>query len=371
MTLTLAFQFRSSHSARTFISSKNSRGRRLAGLYLRPNNNHILGGYAMKITVILEMAVVALGAALSNPVVAQDKWPTRPIKLVVPLAAGGGVDLMARIIAERLSDQLGQRVIIENNGGAGGTIAAASVARAEPDGYTFIFQSVSSAVVNALVYKNLTYDPIKDFKPVTLAARFPLVGIVSPDLPVKNTSEFVALLKANPGKYSYGSSGVGTVPHLAAELFKSLAGVDMVHVPYRGNSAVMPDLLTGRIALVFDGIAPQIGNIKEGKVKALGVTTAERSKALPDLPAIGETVKGFEVPFWTAIYAPANTPQEVVDRLAAETAIAVKHPESVRRFADLGVEGVGSSPEELDRFWHQQLEFFGKIVKDANISLGQ
>ncbi|MEA2958386.1 MAG: hypothetical protein QOJ58_3892, partial [Alphaproteobacteria bacterium] len=172
--------------------------------------------------------VLALIAAASGSLSAQEAWPNRPIKLIVPLTAGGGVDMMARLTAQHLSDQLGQQVVVENQGGAGGTIAANAVARARPDGYTLIFQSVSSAVVNALVYKNLPYDPIKDLIPVTLAGSFPLVLVTNPELPAKDLGELIALLKANPGKYSYGSSGVGTMPHLAGELFKSMAGVDMV-----------------------------------------------------------------------------------------------------------------------------------------------
>lgn len=199
------------------------------------------------------LVVLALVAAASGELPAQEAWPSRPIKLVVPLTAGGGVDMMARLTAQHLSDQLGQQVVVENQGGAGGTIAANAVARARPDGYTLIFQSVSSAVVNALVYKNLPYDPIKDLIPVTLAGSFPLVLVTNPDLPAKDLGELIALLKANPGKYSYGSSGVGTMPHLAGELFKSMAGVDIVHVPYRGNSAIMADLLAGRVAIMFDG----------------------------------------------------------------------------------------------------------------------
>jgi tripartite-type tricarboxylate transporter receptor subunit TctC len=197
---------------------------------------------------------------------AQETWPNRPIRLIVPLTAGGGVDLMARITAQHLSDQLGQQMVVENEGGAGGTIAANMVAHSRPDGYTLIFQSVSSAVVNALVYKNLQYDPIKDLIPVTLAGSFPLVLIVNSHLPAKDLSELIRLLKADPGKYSYGSSGVGTMPYLAGELFQSMAGVDVVHVPYRGNSAVMVDLFAGRIAMMFTGPP---GNIQSGKVRAL------------------------------------------------------------------------------------------------------
>ena len=313
------------------------------------------------------LGTLALIVASCGSPSAQESWPNRPIKLVVPLTAGGGVDMMARLTAQHLSEQFGKQVVVENQGGAGGTIAANMVARARPDGYTLIFQSVSSAVVNALVYKNLQYDPIKDLIPVTLAGRFPLVLVANLDLPAKTLGEVIALLKANPGKYSYGSSGVGTMPHLAGELFKSMAGVDIVHVPYRGNSAVMADLLAGRVAIMFDGPPTQLGNIRSGNVRALAITSAERSPVLPDVPPIGDTLPGYAIPFWTAIFAPANTPKEIVHRIAAETKKAMQHPDVVRRNGEVGVVGVGSSPQELDRFWREQLDYLGKIVKDANI----
>jgi tripartite-type tricarboxylate transporter receptor subunit TctC len=310
---------------------------------------------------------LALVVAASGSLAAQEAWPNRPIKLVVPLTAGGGVDMMARLTAQHLSDQLGQQVVVENQGGAGGTIAANAVARARPDGYTLIFQSVSSAAVNALVYKNLPYDPIKDLIPVTLAGSFPLVLVTNPDLPAKDLGELIALLKANPGKYSYGSSGVGTMPHLAGELFKSMAGVDMVHVPYRGNSAIMADLFAGRVAIMFDGPPTQLGNIQGGKVRALAITTAERSPVLPTVPPVADTLPGYAIPFWTAIFAPANTPKDIVERIAAETRKAMQDPDVVRRYGDVGIVGVGSSPQELDRFWREQLDYLGKIVKGANV----
>jgi tripartite-type tricarboxylate transporter receptor subunit TctC len=313
------------------------------------------------------LGLLALMAASPGPLLAQEAWPNRPIKLVVPLTAGGGVDMMARVTAQHLSDQLGQQVVVENQGGAGGTIAANQVARARPDGYTLIFQSVSSAVVNALVYKNLPYDPVKDLIPVTLAGRFPLVLIANPDVLAKDLGEFIGLLKANPGKYSYGTSGVGTMPHLAGELFKSMAGVDIVHVPYRGNSAIMADLFAGRVALMFDGPPTQLGNIQGGKVRAFAITTVERSPVLPAVPPVADTLPGYAIPFWTAIFAPANTPREIVERIAAETNKAMQHPDVLRRYGELGIVGVGSSPQELDRFWRQQLDYLGKIVKDANI----
>jgi tripartite-type tricarboxylate transporter receptor subunit TctC len=313
----------------------------------------------------LAMLVALCGASVAAS--AQDTWPSRPIKMLVPLAAGGGVDMMARLTAQHLSDQLGQQVVVENQGGAGGTIASNQVAHARPDGYTLIFQSVSSAVVNAHVYKTLPYDPLKDLIPVTLAASFPLVLVVTPDLPAKDFGELIRLLKANPGKYSYGSSGIGTMPHLAGELFKSMAGVDVVHVPYRGNSAIMTDLFAGRVAIAYDGPPTQLANIQSGKVRALASTSAERSPVLPDVPPMGDTLPGYAIPYWTAIFAPAGTPQPIVARIAAETNKAMKHPDVMAKLGPIGVTGIGSSPQELDRYWHQQLDYLGKIVKDANI----
>ncbi|MCK9918997.1 tripartite tricarboxylate transporter substrate binding protein [Microbacteriaceae bacterium K1510] len=311
----------------------------------------------------------AMLAALTSPVRAQTQWPTRPIRMVVPLTAGGGVDLTGRVLAEQLSQTLGEQVVVDNRPGAGGTIAAAQVARSDADGYTLIYQSVSSAVVNALVYKKLNYDPINDFAAVSLWARFPLVVVVPKDLPVNNLKEFIALLKANPGKYSYGSSGVGTSIHVAGELFKSLAGVDIVHVPYRGNSAVTTDLLAGRVALTFDGIAPQLPYIQDGRVKVLAVTTAERSPLLPDVPAMKEVVPGYELPFWTGLYAPAKTPKPIVDKIAEHCGKAAKNPATIERLKALGVETVGSSAADFDAFWRQQIAYYEKIVKEAKIEI--
>jgi len=334
--------------------------RRVRGLSLRGMLKRRLGALAL---------LVALCGCLPTAIAAQEKetWPNRPIKLVVPLTAGGGVDMMARVTAQHLSDQLGQKVVVENQGGAGGTIAANMVAHARPDGYTLIFQSVSSAVVNALVYKNLQYDPIKDLIPVTLAGSFPLVLVANPDLPAKDLGELIRLLKANPGKYSYGSSGVGTMPHLAGELFKSMAGVDVIHVPYRGNSAIMADLFAGRVAMMYDGPPTQLGNIQSGKVRAIAITTAERSPVLTDIPPMGDTLPGYAIQFWTAIFAPAGTPKEIVERIAAETNKAMKNPDVVRRYSAIGIVGIGSSPQELDRYWRQQLDYLGKVVKNAAI----
>ncbi len=302
---------------------------------------------------------------------AQVSWPTKPIKLYVPFPPGGGVDSVARLIAQRVSEQIGQPIVIENQGGGGGTIASAIVARAPADGYTLVFHSVSGAVVNAVTLKNLKYEPVADFAPVTLASRFPLVMVINPNLPAKNLQEFIALVKANPGKYTYGSSGVGTSIHIAAELFKSLGNLDMVHVPYKGTIAVMPDLLAGRVDMLIDGVPPQLANIASGKVRALAVTTTTRSEVLPAVPALSEILPGYDIPFWTGIYAPAKTPKNVLDKIASEVRKAVTHPETAKKLKDSGIEGVGSTPTEFDAYWRKQLALYEKIVKDANIKVDQ
>lgn len=319
------------------------------------NRRHVIAG-------ALAAATLPAGAAT---------WPNRPIRFVVPLAAGGGVDMMARILAEELDKTLGQRIIVENLVGAGGTIAAANVARSEADGYTFIFQSVSSAVINALTYKNLTYQPVDDFTAVSLFARFPLVAATYPDMPAKDLKGLLEILKTQPDKYTYGSSGIGTVTHVAGELLNSLTGAQLVHVPYRGNSAVLTDLLAGRIALTFDGIAPLLPHIQAGKLRALGVTTKERSSALPGVPAMGELIPGYELPFWTGLYAPAKTPREIVARVSEATAAISKKPEMIERLGQLGVEAVGMPAEPFDRYWREQLAYYGDIVRKSNITIGQ
>src|SRR5262245_12433979 len=249
---------------------------------------------------------IAVGFAATDAL-AQESYPTKPIKLIVPLAAGGGIDFTARAAAQKLSDVLGQQVVVENQGGGGGIIGVNAVARAAPDGYTLLYHSVTG-VVSSVVGKDLPYDWLRDLAPVALVTRFAPVLVINPSLSAKDLKEFIALAKANPGKFSYGSSGAGTAIHLASEPFKAAAGVDIVHVPYRGNAGVMPDLLAGRIAMLIDGVPPQVKNIQSGVVRALAVTTRTRTPALPDVPTMIEQGLDYEVPYWTAIYAPAATP---------------------------------------------------------------
>jgi tripartite-type tricarboxylate transporter receptor subunit TctC len=312
-------------------------------------------------------ACVAL-ALSAGAVAAQDAFPTKPIKLIVPLAAGGGIDFTARAAAQKLSDVLGQQVVVENQGGAGGTLGINAVVRAAPDGYTLLYHSVSG-VVSSVVGKDLPYDWLRDLAPVSLVTRFAPVLIINPSLPARDLKEFIALAKANPGKFSYGSSGPGTGIHLASELFKVAAGVDILHVPYRGNAGVMPDLLAGRIDMLIDGVPAQAKNIESGQVRALGVTTRTRSPALPNVPTMIEQGLDYEVPYWTAIYAPAATPKPIVEKLAAEIAKAMKDPGVVARLKDVGTEAVGSTPLELDAFNRDQFALYLKIVKDPRLQL--
>ena len=299
---------------------------------------------------------------------AQDAYPSKPIKLVVPLAAGGGIDFTARTTAQKLSEVLGQQVVVENQGGAGGTLGVNAVVRAAPDGYTLLYHSVSG-VVSSVVGKDLPYDWLRNLAPVSLVTRFAPVLIINPSLPARDLKEFIALAKASPGKFSYGSSGPGTGIHLASELFKAAAGVDVLHVPYRGNAGVMPDLLAGRIDMLIDGVPAQAKNIESGQVRALAVTTRSRSSALPNVPTMIEQGIDYEVPYWTAIYAPAATPKAIVGKLAAEIAKAMKDPGVVARLKDVGTEAVGSSPQELDAFNRDQFALYVRIVKDPKLKL--
>jgi tripartite-type tricarboxylate transporter receptor subunit TctC len=293
---------------------------------------------------------------------AQADYPSRPIKMYVPFPPGGGIDVTARIAAEKLSEILGQQIAIINQGGGGGAIATDAVVRADPDGYTLLYHSVTG-ITHAAVTENLSYDWLRDLAPVSLIARFAPVMIVSPTLPVKTMADFIALLKANPGKYSYGSSGTGTAVHLATELFKQKAQVDIVHVPYRGTVAVLPDLISGRVAMMIDGVPAETKNIQNGVVRALAVTTATRSPSIPDVPTMREVGLDCEVPFWTGLYAPIRTPQAIVDKLTAAANQAMHDPAVTKRLGDIGTEGVGSSPAELDAATREQFALYRKIVR--------
>jgi tripartite-type tricarboxylate transporter receptor subunit TctC len=318
---------------------------------------------------VIAAAIACVAVLLSPPGRAQAEFPSRPIKLVVPFPAGGGIDTTARVVAQALGGVLGQQILVQNQGGAGGAIATDAVVKAEPDGYTLLYHS-TTGIVHAAVTEKLPYDWMRDLAPVSIVTRFAPVMIVSPSLPVKDLREFVALLKANPGRYSFASSGTGTAVHLAEELFKQKAGVDIVHVPYRGTGAAMPDLLSGRIAMMIDGVPAQTENIRVGAVRALAVTTSTRSPSIPDIPTMKEAGLDYEVPFWTAVYAPMRTPQPVVEKLTAAFDKAVREDAVVKRLADVGTEAVGSSAAELDALTRQQFALYRDIVKSNRSLLG-
>jgi tripartite-type tricarboxylate transporter receptor subunit TctC len=318
--------------------------------------------------VSLALAQAALSSA---PALAQSQpFPTRPIRMVMPFAAGSGFDGIVRFTAQKLGEELGQPCVVENVPGAGGIIASQQVARAAPDGHTLIFHSLSSAVVIAAAYAKLPYDPVKDFQAISLISQYPLIMVTNPEVPAKTLKEFIALLKANPGKYSYGSSGVGTGQHLAVELFKTMAGVDITHVPYKGTAPAATDLLANRVQLVVEAVPSAVARVNAGQLRALAVTTKQRTFALPDVPTADEAgVPGYDLPFWNGIYAPAATPKPVIDRLSAACMKVVRDPANVARYKELGAEAVGSTPEELDRYWKAQLELYRGIVKNSGVKL--
>ncbi len=305
-------------------------------------------------------------AACPAPAAAQADYPSRPIKMIVPFPPGGGIDMTARIAAQSLSAILGQQIVIQNQGGAGGAIGTDAVVKADADGYTLLYHS-TTGMVHAAVTDGLPYDWLRDLAPVSIITRFAPVMIVSPTLPAKDLREFIALLKANPGKYSYASSGRGTAVHLAELLFLQKAGVDMVHIPYRGTVAAMPDILTGRVAMMIDGVPVQTKNIQSGAVRALAVTTAARSPALPDVPTMRESGLDYELPFWTAIYAPAQTPSAIVEKLAAAIGKAMRSDEVVRRLGEVGTESVGSPPAELDALTREQFSLYRAIARTSGL----
>lgn len=316
----------------------------------------------------IHRAMLAAGCAAAWPLRAQEPYPNKPVRVLVPSTAGGGIDLLARMFTQRLSEQMGQQFIVENVAGAGGTIASGLLARAAPDGYTLIFQATTAAV-NAASLTKLPFDAVNALTPISMAAEFPLVMVVNPDVPAKGIQEFIALLRANPTKYSYGSAGIGTGTHLAAEWFKLLAKVHILHIPYKGTGAVMPDLISGQVHMLFDGVPPQSGHIKLGRVRPLAVTSKKRSPALPDVPTMAEVLPGYELPFWTGLFAPPNTPAPIVDKLAAEIRKATTSPQLIAKLQEFGAEGRPMAPAEFAGYWKQQVGLYKKIVRDANIRL--
>ena len=317
---------------------------------------------------IAAMAAVALAAIW--PAGAQAAFPDRPIMLVVPFPAGGSTDLVARVVAEKMSQDLGQQIVVDNRGGAGGNVGAAAAAKADPDGYTILMGTVATHSINSALYRKMPYDPVKDFAPISLLVVVPNVLVVNPDFPAKNVQELIALLKEKPGEYSYASSGNGTPLHLSGELFKSMAGVDMVHVPYKGAGPALVDVMGGHVPIMFDNLPSSAEHIRAGKLRGLAVTTAERSPSMPELPTIAELgLPGYETYTWNALFAPAGTPPDVITTLNEAAVAAVQDPGVKAKLATMGASVVGSTPEELGQHVAAEMAKWAPVVKASGAQI--
>ena len=312
----------------------------------------------------LDRCALGIMLIVALPVLAQS-YPVKPIRLVLPYPPGGGTDVIARPLAQKLTEQLGQQVIVDNRGGAGGNIGMEFVAKSPADGYTLLFALTAQYAVNPSLYPKLPYDPVRDYAPISLLANAPYLLVVHPALPAKSVAELVALVKARPGQLSYSSSGNGSGAHLAGEMLRSLARVEILHVPYKGAGPAMPDLIAGQVQLSFITYTAAGPHIKTGRLRALGVTTAKRSPTLPDLPAIGETVAGYDSAVWYGFAAPAGTPSEIVSKLNAEVLRVLAAPDFRSRITLEAVSPIGSTPEEFGSFMKSEIVRWAKVVKDS------
>jgi len=307
-----------------------------------------------------------LSLAFAANAYGQDAWPTRPVRMILPFPPGGGTDILGRLIAERLSASIGQPVVTENRGGAGGNVGAEAAARSAPDGYTIVLVAPSLAISPTL-YSKINYDPVKDFAPISLVATVPNVMVTQPSLPGQ-LQEFVAFAKAKPGALNFGSGGAGTSNHLAGELFNIVTGAKLVHVPYKGVNLAMQDVLAGNVHLVFIGIPAAAPHIRAGKLRALAVVAPQRSSALPDVPTVAEAgLKDFEVTTWYGVLAPAGTPQPVVRRLNAELVKVMHAPEMKEKLTATGTEPLTSTPEEFAAYIKREMAKWGDVIRKAGV----
>jgi tripartite-type tricarboxylate transporter receptor subunit TctC len=310
------------------------------------------------------------GASVALPIVTRASWaqayPSRPIRLVAPFPPGGSIDLTARVVAQWLSDRLGQQVVVENRPGAGGNLGSETVATSAPDGYTLLLCSVANSI-SATLYQKLGYNFVRDFSHVAFVSRAPNVMVINPSVPAKTVAEFIAYAKANPGKINMGSSGVGTSIHVSGELFKMMTGVQMQHVPYRGSAPMLTDLIGGQVQVAFDNLQPSLPHVKSGKLRGLAVTTTTRSDAMPDLPPIADTVPGYEASTWNGVSAPKGTPPEIVDRLNREINAALADATVKKRLADMGAWPVPGSPADFDKIIATEIDKWAKVIRAGNL----
>jgi len=311
-------------------------------------------------------AAAAATPSLARPAIAQANWPNRPVSIAIPFPPGGGADFIARLVAQKMTEVLGQQFIVESKAGAGGNLAAQFVARSAPDGYQMFLAGDHHATNNHL-NPNLTYDAVKDFEPVSLVVQYPIAMAIPANSPYKTLAEFIAKAKAEPGKLTYGSPGHGAVPHLSAELFVRAANIKMTNVPYRGAAPGIQDLIPGRIDSFWNNVAPMLPLQNDGKLRMLAVTTAKRTPQVPDMPTIGETLPGYDVTGWYALFVPAKTPKEIIQKMYTGAKAVADDPAVRKRLEDQAMTVVCSTPDELGRFHKAEIAKWGPIIKDAGL----
>jgi tripartite-type tricarboxylate transporter receptor subunit TctC len=316
------------------------------------------------------LAVLAALALCAGGAIAQERYPQRPLRIVVPFAPGGSTDIIARLLGEKLSNALGQPVVIENRPGASGNIGAEAVAKSPPDGYTLLMATTGVMAINNALYKNIGYDAAKHFDPVVFVGSITNVLIVAADSPLRSVSDVIETAKRSPGKLTFASSGAGSSTHMSAELFKIMAGVDLLHVPYKGSGPALPDVITGRVSMLFENMPGAIPHIRAGTVKALAVTGLRRASALPDIPTVSESgVPGYESLSWIGIAVPAGTPRDAIARLNREVNAILATAELREKFGDQGVDAVGGTPEAFDEHAKRERDKWSRVIREANISV--
>ena len=320
--------------------------------------------------MIRTLVRLAALAAFSLAAHAQDDYPNRPVRIIVPFAPCGSTDVVARILADKLGAEFRQSFIVENRAGAGGNIGADVVAKSNPDGYMLLMGTTGVLAINKHLYKEMSFDPDKDLTPVSYTSLITNILVVNPQVPARTVADLVKAAKADPGKLTYASSGAGSSTHLSAELFKSMAQVDILHVPYKGSSQALIDVMAGQVTMLFDNAPSSIPFIEQGKLRAIAVTSTRRLPNLPDIPTMDEAgVKGYESLSWSGIVAPAATPRRIIERLNAAIENILRDPDVKQRFAGLGVEAVGGSPEAFSRHIRAESDKWARVVKTANITL--
>jgi tripartite-type tricarboxylate transporter receptor subunit TctC len=312
-------------------------------------------------TTFLLLALIPAGAFA-------DDYPSRPIRLVVPYPAGGPVDIMSRLLGQKLSEQFPVQIVVDNRAGANGNIAGEIVARANPDGYTLLMGANGSIAVNPSLYRKMPYDPQKDLAPVSLVAAAALMMVVHPSVPARSAADFIALAKKSPGKLNYASAGSGSTSHLCSALLETMAGIDMVHVPYKGSAPALNDVVGGQVQMLITGVSSALPHQRSGKLRALGVTSPRRLPALPEVPAIAETVHGYEVLTWYGVFVPRGTPQMIIKRLHSAVVAAVNAKDTQERLTGLGAEAATNTPDQFAAMVRDETVKWGKVVRTAGIA---